>query len=133
MFRQKQKCSALTVRVLIAALIVLASGTVARAAYWNVFNIEGESSVSAAIVTYATLPDMLADTNRLGVSEPNPFGFGVNIVGSGAEIRQQVPIPEPAPLAILLTGVLMLALVRYRRDGSSVSEHGRDLHRCIAS
>ena len=72
------------------ALAVL-SGTLAATAnatantYWNVFNIEGESSISASIVTYPSLPDMLADANRTGNFTPNPLGFGVNIVGSGSD------------------------------------------------
>ena len=53
--------------------------------YWSLFNIEGESSLTAQYVTYATLTDMLGDTNRLGVFSPNSFGFGDNIVGSGSD------------------------------------------------
>ena len=44
--------------VRVAAVAVglwIAAGGVAHATYWNVFNIEGESTVSADIVTYATL------------------------------------------------------------------------------
>lgn len=52
-------------------------------AYWNVFNIEGESSVGADIVTYGSLADMLADTNRTSVNTLG--GFGANIVGSGSD------------------------------------------------
>ncbi len=51
--------------------------------YWSLFNIEGETALTAQYVTYARLPDMLADTNRLGVF--NPGSFGRNIVGSGAD------------------------------------------------
>lgn len=36
--------------------------------YWNVFNIEGESSVGADLVTYNSLTDMLTDINRTGVN-----------------------------------------------------------------
>ena len=64
--------------------MLLATGGVAQAAYWSLFNIEGESSLSAQYVTYGSLGDMLADSNRLGVFTPNPAGFGVNIVGSGS-------------------------------------------------
>lgn len=54
--------------------------------YWNVFNIEGENSVSAAIATYATLGDMMSDTNRTGVVEAKgSVLFGQNIVGSGSD------------------------------------------------
>ncbi|MGQ3051827.1 MAG: hypothetical protein ACT6S0_08590 [Roseateles sp.] len=67
-----------------AALVaLLVIGAPARAAYWNVFNIEGESAVGADIVTYATLADMLGDSNRLGTHTLN--GFGRNIVGSGSD------------------------------------------------
>jgi len=82
--------------------------------YWNVFNIEGESSASAATVTYATLSDMLTDTNRTGVSFPNTPGFGSNVVGSGASVARPSIVPEPASLAVLGPGVLVLALVRRR-------------------
>ena len=41
------------------------------AAYWNVFNFEGESEVSAEFVTYATLSDMLNYTNRTGDFTPS--------------------------------------------------------------
>ncbi|WP_270938785.1 PEP-CTERM sorting domain-containing protein [Falsiroseomonas oryzae] len=83
--------------------------------YWNVFNIEGESSISAAIVTYGTLADMLADTNRIGVFEPNTAGFGRNIVGSGAVLTSVAAVPEPAALLILGSSTLALAVLRRRR------------------
>jgi hypothetical protein len=50
--------------------------------YWNVFNIEGESAISADIVTYGSLTDMLNDTNRLGVFDP---GGRRTRRGSGAQ------------------------------------------------
>jgi hypothetical protein len=56
----------------------------ANAAYWSLFNIEGEGSVSAEYVTYTILADMLGDTNRTGVFVPNAAGVGRNIVGSGS-------------------------------------------------
>jgi hypothetical protein len=56
-----------------------------NAAYWNVFNFEGESVESAQFATYATLADMLSDTNRLGVFTPDASGAGQNIVGSDAD------------------------------------------------
>ncbi|WP_299076879.1 hypothetical protein [uncultured Paraglaciecola sp.] len=53
--------------------------------YWNLFNIEGESSQTAQYVTYNTLNDLLNDTNRLNVYDPNSFDVGRNIVGSGSD------------------------------------------------
>ena len=94
-----------------SALLVCAS--FAHATYWNVFNIEGESSISAQIVTYAGLTDMLTDTNRTGVFTPNPTGFGVNIVGSGSDESPVAPVPEPTTLLLLGTG--LVALTGYGR------------------
>ena len=56
--------------------------------YWNVFNIEGESDMSAIFVTYATLNDMLNDENRLDTHTPDGSfsgNFAPNIVGSGSD------------------------------------------------
>jgi hypothetical protein len=75
--------------------------------YWNVFNIEGESSLSARIVTYGTLDDMLNDTNRTGTFTPNAIGAGANIVGSGASI-EIAAVPAPATLALLGLGLASL-------------------------
>ena len=47
------------------------------ATYWSLFNIEGESAVSAQYVTYASLADMLGDSNRLGVFNPGTFGHNI--------------------------------------------------------
>jgi hypothetical protein len=71
--------------LVVGLLALVAMAGSAHATYWNVFNIEGESTLSAAIVTYATRADMLADTNRLGIFEPNTFGFGANVVDSGSD------------------------------------------------
>jgi hypothetical protein len=60
---------------------------------------------------------MLADTNRTGVFTPNPLGFGVNIVGSGADILRTPPpgsVPEPGTIWLLGSALLAL-VVRHRR------------------
>src|SRR5690606_12457275 len=79
--------------------------------YWNVFNIEGESSLDASFVTYATLADMLTDTNRTGVFVADGSGFfGRNIVGSGADILLS-ETPVPAALPLFATGIGALGLI----------------------
>jgi len=76
--------------------------------YWSVFNIEGEDDLAAAYVTYASLLDMLNDTNRTGVYDPVGYStgrFGRNIVGSGAFTISTVPLPAALPLfATILSG-----------------------------
>jgi len=83
--------------------------------YWNLFNIEGESLITADFVTYATLSDMLNDTNRTGLFTPNSGGFGRNIVGSGATIAQVHAVPEPETYALMLAGLGLLSFVARRR------------------
>lgn len=75
-------------RILAVAAAVASIGTArveASPIYWSLFNVEGESSLTAQYVTYASLPDMLVDQNRLGVFDPNTNGVGRNIVGSGSD------------------------------------------------
>jgi hypothetical protein len=70
----------------VAAAVLGFCATFANAAYWNVFNIEGESSTDAAFATYATLSDMMNDVNRTGtfVADGSVL-FGTNIVGTGSD------------------------------------------------
>ena len=69
----------------VVALGTLASSIPAHAvSYWTVFNPEGESTASAAIVTYNSLTDMVSDTNRVG--DFFPIGsLGRNIIGRGSD------------------------------------------------
>ena len=73
----------IAIRTACIGLVAMAS-TAAQATYWNLFNQEGESDLSAQYVTYNSLDDMLADTNRLGIFTPDHFGAGSNIIGSGS-------------------------------------------------
>jgi len=85
--------------------------------YWNVFNKEGESALGADLVTYASLADMLGDTNRTSVNSTH-----VNIVGSGATLLGGTgpnPIPEPSTIFLLGSGLAGLATWRYRKTGKA--------------
>ena len=76
--------------LIVAATAVLFSApAVASSVYWSLFNIEGESAVSAQYVTYNTLMDMLLDTNRVSNIAPDTFSAGRNVIGSGASIRSR--------------------------------------------
>ncbi|MGR3322558.1 MAG: PEP-CTERM sorting domain-containing protein [Pseudooceanicola sp.] len=88
--------------------------------YWNLFNFEGEDSAAANFVTYATLDDMLFDTNRLSVFTPDgPGNSEANIIGSGAFFVPDPPeIPVPATLPLLATAISGMMLLR-RRSGAS--------------
>ena len=105
--------------IALAALLVCSLLPIPRAfaatVYWNLFNIEGESSISAVFDTYATLADMLTDQNRTGSFTANGHApFGANIVGTGAMIVPdvQASVPTPVPLALLLAGVGLVLLTR---------------------
>jgi len=81
--------------------------------YWNTFNIEGEHTLTATLVTYGTLLDMLLDTNRLGAFDPNSSGFGGNVVGSGASVA---PIPAPPAVILLGSAIAFLGWTSRRRS-----------------
>ena len=83
--------------------------------YWNLFNEEGSSSGDPNIVTYGTLTDMLGDINRTGVFTPNPFGFGTNIVGVGADFQRVSTIPEPSTMGLFGLGFAILCILWRRR------------------
>ena len=89
------------------------------ATYWNVFNVEGESSIDAAIVTYASLSDRLHDQKRTGIFTPDgSVLFGTNIDGSGADILS--PIPEPMTSSLAAAGLALIALRAGRRRGHCI-------------
>ena len=60
--------------------------------YWNLVNIESESDLTSAYISYNSLNDMLADTNRAAVIFPetnsgfiNPSSTPNNLIGSGSD------------------------------------------------
>ncbi len=103
--------------------------------YWNLFNIEGESTASAAFVTYTTLEDMLNDENRLGVFFPDGSVLaGQNIVGTGAFVVPDLPppppgVPLPASAWLVVAGLGVLAATRRRPSQASI---GRAWQRAAA-
>ncbi|MEN2786265.1 PEPxxWA-CTERM sorting domain-containing protein [Sphingomonas qilianensis] len=70
-------------RLSVIAFATLASSA-AQAAYWNLFNREGENVATAVYATYNTFDDMLIDANRTGTYYPDTPGFGSNVVGTGS-------------------------------------------------
>jgi hypothetical protein len=67
--------------------------------YWNLFNLEEESTQNYVYITYDSMGDMLIDTNRTGNFNPNTFGgSSLNVVGSGALEMVMTIVPEPATL-----------------------------------
>ena len=98
------KTSLILIRQSILLAVLAVSSTATHAIYWNVFNIEEETSFGAGFVTYNSLLDMLLDQNRAGVFSPDGLGSSENnIVGSGAFVAGPSMVPEPS--AILLFGV----------------------------
>lgn len=89
----------------------------AAAVYWNLFNIEGESSQNSIYITYSTLGDMLTDSNRTGNFTPDTSGGAAqNVVGSGSALLV-LPntVPEPGMLALMIAGLCALSHVTHRR------------------
>ena len=82
--------------------------------YWSLFNIEGESAQGSRYVTYSSLTDMLGDTNRVGVFDPNGGGASFNVVGSGSDEKGGGVVPVPEPSTVMLTGLAMLTLALQR-------------------
>jgi hypothetical protein len=79
--------------------------------YWNLFNVEDERTTLTAFVTYATLGDMMHDTNRLSVTVPSGGGSAdLNIIGTGSDAfpRATASVPEPATWALLVVGFGMI-------------------------
>jgi hypothetical protein len=87
--------------------------------YWNLFNFEEENVSPAVYVTYATLNDMLIDTNRTGTFIPDTFGLSAhNVVGSGAFVENGTPpvsVPEPSTLGLFGLGLACLVVTVRRR------------------
>jgi hypothetical protein len=110
-------CRLNMVRCLSAAVLALGA-SLAHATYWNVFNIKGESTEAAHIVTYGILADMLADANRVG--DFTMASFGRNIVGSGSDVLAgggpTGSVPEPGSLSLVaLAGLLLTRWTPWRR------------------
>ncbi|MGR9117163.1 MAG: hypothetical protein ACU85E_15495, partial [Gammaproteobacteria bacterium] len=96
-------------------------------AYWNLFNIEGESSILPAFVTYDTLDDMLNDENRTGNFVPDgSFGgaFGANIVGTGslfvADGPGPVDVPEPSFSWMVMLAMAAAWWMRIKNRGARI-------------
>ena len=94
-------------------LVFGSPGARAGPLYWSLFNIEGESAVSAQYASYGSAADMFNDTNRLGVFTPNSGGAGRNIIGSGAFVMR-VAVPAPSTLALFAAALLGLVTTGYR-------------------
>lgn len=88
----------------------------AHATYWNLFNLEGESSLNSVYITYASLLDMLNDDNRTGSFIPNNTGLSAaNVVGGGAWVSLDGPgndVPEPATTVLVVLGLLCLGYAK---------------------
>jgi hypothetical protein len=87
--------------------------------YWNLFNIEEENQQNAVYITYASLVDMLNDTNRTGSFIPDTTGASAqNVVGSGAFVISRIAVPEPVTLSLFGIGLACLGVASRRRKRS---------------
>jgi len=112
-------------RIAMVGVILFASSLVNYASagvmYWSLFNVEEETSISSAYVTYSNLDDMLNDANRIETFLPDDtFGgsFAANVVGSGALMVPDPnpnPIPEPSAFALFLSAIIAVSIVRRKR------------------
>ncbi|HET7275571.1 MAG TPA: hypothetical protein VFI91_10450 [Longimicrobiaceae bacterium] len=78
------RSAVLAVGILLSAQEASAADPVPRS-YWNVFNFEEESALTAQVVTYSSLTDMFLDTNPTAFFTPTSRGFGPNIIGNGTD------------------------------------------------
>jgi hypothetical protein len=98
--------------------------------FWSLFNFEDENVSPAVYVTYATLNDMLIDTNRTGTFVPDTFGLSAhNVVGSGAFVENGTPplsVPEPSTFGLFGLGLACLAFgaARLARHGPQIDQTG---------
>jgi len=89
--------------------------------YWSLFNMEGTTSCCTAYVTYATLDDMIKDTNRLTTTQPDGHGAsGNSIVGSGSDRFGSSGggggnVPEPTTVALISLGLAGIGFVRNKK------------------
>jgi hypothetical protein len=116
------------IQALVSAIVFAIAGAAnaATLVYYSVFNIEGESAIDAAFVTYASLLDMLNDQNRTGVfiADGHP-PFGTNIVGSGTFLLRDAPSPVSLPGTSWLLGAGLAALAVVRRSNHRVRVRAR--------
>ena len=104
-----------TIAAAVIAVFISTFGGVkvhAATVYWNLFNIEGENTVGAQFATYATLNDMLTNTNRTNLINPST---SKNLIGSGAFFTPDMPVvPVPAAVWMFLSALSGLWVFGWR-------------------